>query len=158
MTTTIDQQYLISGSAIQSSNLQQAKGSQNNGYDFKIIKLNQNGDTIFEKYFSGKNHDFLAATIATQEGGFAIIGTSYSGKGLDKKEDSKGGSDLWLIRTNSEGNEIWQKTLGTAQDDEARAVIQTTDLGFVVAGNVQNSPEGFGSKDVMIIRLDKNGK
>nr|WP_314499044.1 T9SS type A sorting domain-containing protein [uncultured Chryseobacterium sp.] len=158
VTTTIDQQYLISGSAIQSSNLQQAKGSQNNGYDFKIIKLNQNGDTVFEKYFSGKNHDFLAATVATQEGGFAIIGTSYSGKGLDKKEDSKGGSDLWLIRTNSEGNEIWQKTLGTAQDDEARAVIQTTDLGFVVAGNVQNSPDGYGSKDVMIIRLDKNGK
>nr|WP_314497671.1 T9SS type A sorting domain-containing protein [uncultured Chryseobacterium sp.] len=158
VTTTIDQQYLISGSAIQSSNLQQAKGSQNNGYDFKIIKLSQNGDTVFEKYFSGKNHDFLAATVATQEGGFAIIGTSYSGKGLDKKEDSKGGSDLWLIRTNSEGNEIWQKTLGTAQDDEARAVIQTTDLGFVVAGNVQNSPDGYGSKDVMIIRLDKNGK
>ncbi len=158
VTTTIDQQYLISGSAIQSSNLQQAKGYQNNGYDFKLIKLNQNGDTVFEKYFSGKNHDFLAATVATQEGGFAIIGTSYSGKGLDKKEDSKGGSDLWLIRTNPEGNEIWQKTLGTAQDDEARAVIQTTDLGFVVAGNVQNSPDGFGSKDAMIIRLDKNGK
>jgi hypothetical protein len=87
-----------------------------------------------------------------------ISGTSYSGKGLDKKEDSKGGSDIWLIRLNEFGDELWQKTLGTASDEEARSVIQTTDLGFFVAGNVQNSAKGYGSKDVLIVKLDKDGK
>ncbi|PTT23509.1 secretion protein, partial [Chryseobacterium sp. HMWF028] len=85
-------------------------------------------------------------------------GTSYSGKGLDKKEDSKGGSDIWLIRINEFGDELWQKTLGSSSDEEARAVIQTTDLGFFVAGNIQNSSKGYGSKDVWITRLDKDGK
>ncbi|MEE6129717.1 T9SS type A sorting domain-containing protein [Chryseobacterium arthrosphaerae] len=158
VTTTIDQQYLITGSSIQ-SNKQQASGSkQNNGYDFHLVKLNQQGDQVWEKYFSGQNHDYLSATVTTQDGGFLLAGTSYSGKGLDKRENSRGGSDIWLIRLNEFGDELWQKTLGTSSDEEARSVIQTTDLGFFVAGNVQNSSKGYGSKDVWITRLDKDGK
>ncbi len=164
VTTTIDQQYLITGSSIQSVQKTAAgNGQQNNGYDFHLIKLNPQGEEVWEKYFSGKNHDFLSATVNTQEGGFLAVGTSYSGKGLDKKEDSKGGSDLWLIRINEFGDELWQKTIGGASDEEARAVIQTTDFGFFVAGNVafgsaQATGKGYGSKDVLIVRLDKNGK
>ncbi|WP_336963005.1 T9SS type A sorting domain-containing protein [Chryseobacterium contaminans] len=159
VTTTIDQQYLITGSSIQSGSGKMETGSgQNNGYDFHLIKLNQQGEEAWEKYFSGNNHDYLSATVTTQDGGFLLAGTSYSGKGLDKKEDSKGGSDIWLIRINEFGDELWQKTLGTPSDEEAKAVIQSTDLGFFVAGNVQNSSKGYGSKDVWITRLDKDGK
>ncbi|MGO4708639.1 T9SS type A sorting domain-containing protein [Chryseobacterium sp. 2TAF14] len=157
VTTTVDQQYLITGSSIQSKKLT-TENRQNNGYDFHLVKLNQQGEEVWEKYFSGQNHDFLSATVATQEGGFLLAGTSYSGKELDKKDASKGGSDIWLIRINEFGDELWQKTLGTSQDEEARSVIQTADFGFIVAGNVQNSVNGFGSKDVTVTRLDKNGK
>ncbi|QIY92398.1 T9SS type A sorting domain-containing protein [Chryseobacterium gallinarum] len=161
VTTTIDQQYLITGSSIQAGIRKQGTGiaaSQNNGYDFHLVKLNQQGDQVWEKYFSGQNHDYLSATVTTQDGGFLLAGTSYSGKGLDKKDDSKGGSDIWLVRINEFGDELWQKTLGSSSDEEARAVIQTTDSGFFVAGNVQNSSKGYGSKDVWIVRFDKEGK
>jgi len=160
ITTTIDQQYLISGSSIKVNNNQPSaiNQRQNTGYDFHLVKLNQQGEEVWEKYFSGQNHDFLSATVNTQEGGFVLAGTSYSGKGLDKKDDCKGGSDIWLIRINEFGDELWQKTIGGASDEEARAVIQTTDMGFFVAGNVQNSTKGYGSKDVLVVRLDKNGK
>ncbi|MGH1519889.1 T9SS type A sorting domain-containing protein [Chryseobacterium sp. JK1] len=158
VTTTIDQQYLITGSSIQSAKQQASGSKQNNGYDFHLIKLNQQGQEVWEKYFSGNNHDYLSATVTTQDGGFLLAGTSYSGKGLDKKDDSKGGSDIWLIRINEFGDELWQKTLGTSSDEEARSVIQTTDLGFFVAGNVQNASKGYGSKDVWISRIDKDGK
>ncbi|NML56790.1 T9SS type A sorting domain-containing protein [Chryseobacterium cheonjiense] len=169
VTTTIDQQYLITGSSIQTgngmskaggkSNMSVANSQQpNNGYDFHLIKLNQQGDQVWEKYFSGQNHDFLSSTVNTQDGGFLLSGTSFSGKGLDKKEDSKGGSDIWLIRINEFGDELWQKTIGGASDEEARAVIQTTDMGFFVAGNIQNSAKGYGSKDILIVKLDKSGK
>ncbi|OCK52025.1 secretion protein [Chryseobacterium sp. CBo1] len=164
VTTTVDQQYLITGSSIQAGSGKLGAGSlsstskQNNGYDFHLVKLNQQGEETWEKYFSGQNHDFLSATVSTQDGGFLLAGTSYSSKGLDKKDDSKGGSDIWLIRINEFGDELWQKTLGTSQDEEARSVIQTADLGFMVTGNIQNASNGFGSKDVIISRLDKNGK
>jgi len=163
VTTTIDQQYLITGSSIQSDKLQSGDNKQNQGYDYHLVKLNQRGEEVWEKYFSGQNHDFLSATVNTQEGGFLLSGTSYSSKGLDKKEDSRGGSDIWLIRLGEFGDELWQKTIGSTSDEEARAVIQTTDLGFFVAGNVafgsaQATGKGYGSKDVLVIRLDKNGK
>ncbi|TZF99111.1 T9SS type A sorting domain-containing protein (plasmid) [Chryseobacterium panacisoli] len=158
VTTTIDQQYLITGSSIQSDKQQASGSKQNNGYDFHLVKLNQQGNDVWEKYFSGSNHDYLSATVTTQDGGFLLAGTSYSGKGLDKKDDSKGGSDIWLIRINEFGDELWQKTLGSSSDEEARSVIQTTDLGFFVAGNVQNAAKGYGSKDVWITKLDKDGK
>ncbi|AZB07794.1 T9SS C-terminal target domain-containing protein [Chryseobacterium sp. G0162] len=157
VTTTIDGQYLISGSSIQSSRIAE-QGKSNNGYDLHLVKLNQQGEQLWEKYFSGNKHDYLAATVATQEGGFLVAGTSYSQKGIDKKDDSKGGSDIWLIRLNEFGDELWQKSLGSPSDEQARAVIQSTDLGFFVAGNVQNAPKGYGSKDAWIIRLDKDGK
>ncbi|WP_241280106.1 T9SS type A sorting domain-containing protein [Chryseobacterium cucumeris] len=165
VTTTIDQQYLITGSSIQSdpstgSGL--AGQKQNNGYDFHLVKLNQQGEEVWEKYFSGQNHDYLSATVTTQDGGFLLAGTSYSGKGLDKKDNSKGGSDIWLIRINEFGDELWQKTLGSSSDEEARAVIQTTDLGFFVAGSFVSTQDskmkGYGSKDVFITKLDKDGK
>jgi len=164
VTITIDQQYLITGSSIRPDNHQPSIGSQkqNNGYDFHLVKLNQQGEEVWEKYFSGENHDFLSATVNTQEGGFLLAGTSYSGKGLDKKEDSKGGSDFWLIRINEFGDELWQKTIGSTADEEARAVIQTTDMGFFVAGSFGSAQDpkmtGYGSKDVLVVRLDKNGK
>ena len=167
VTTTVDQQYLITGSSIQVGNGKSDSGNQmpksnsqqqNSGYDYHLIKLNQQGEEVWEKYFSGNNHDFLASTISTKEGGFLLAGTSYSGKGLDKKDDSKGGSDMWLIRINEFGDELWQKTIGTKHDEEARAVVQAADEGFFVAGNVQHSANGFGSKDAVITRLDKSGK
>ncbi|MCC3214920.1 T9SS type A sorting domain-containing protein [Chryseobacterium sp. X308] len=158
ITTTIDQQYLITGSSIQGDRQKASGSKQNNGYDFHLVKLNQQGQEVWEKYFSGHNHDYLSATVTTQDGGFLLAGTSYSGKGLDKKEESKGGSDIWLIRINEFGDVLWQKTLGSSSNEEARAVIQATDLGFFVAGNVQGSSKGYGSKDVLITKLDKDGK
>ncbi|BEV05469.1 T9SS type A sorting domain-containing protein [Chryseobacterium gambrini] len=152
ITPTIDGQYLITGSSIQNYK------SQNNGYDFHLLKLDQQGNQIWEKYFSGNNHDFLSAAISTQEGGFLIAGNSYSDKGLDKKSDYLGEADIWLIRLNEFGDELWQKSIGSAYDEEVKAVIQTKDLGFLITGNIQYPIKGYGSKDILIIRLDKNGK
>ena len=173
LTTTIDGQHLLSGSTIKSqetgiknqdsktlssSNTQQS----NNGYDYHIVKLNQQGQTVWEKYFGGNNHDFLTATTSTQEGGFLLAGTSYSSEGLQKKGKLKGGSDIWVIKVDENGEEEWQKTLGTSVDEEAKSVIQTTDLGYFIAGNAQikqsQNSEGFGSKDVWLVKLDKKGK
>jgi hypothetical protein len=110
------------------------------------------------KVFSGNNHDFLSAAISTQEGGFLIAGNSYSDKGLDKKSDYLGEADMWLIRLNEFGDELWQKSISSVYNEEVKAVIQTKDLGFLIAGNIQYPIKGYGSKDILIIRLDKNGK
>lgn len=162
LSITIDGQYLVSGSSIQASKITSVSSGgsakQNNGYDFHVMKLNQQGQEVWEKYFSGNRHDYLIATTATKEGGFLLAGTTYSSIGFDKKEKSFGGSDLWLIKINENGEIEWEKTIGTSKNEEAKAVVQTLDLGYFVAGDTNGGEEGFGGKDALIIKLDKIGK
>ena len=162
LSLTIDGQYLVSGNSIQDSKISSVSSGgsaqQNNGYDFHLMKLNQQGNEVWEKYYSGNKHDYLGATTSTQEGGFLLAGTSFSNASFDKKEKSFGGSDIWLIKINEAGEEEWQKSIGTNKNEEAKSVVQTTDLGYFVGGEVNGSKEGFGSKDALIIRLDKTGK
>ena len=160
MTSTIDRQILISGSSINTKSQQVSTGSQqsNKGYDYHILKLDQQGNKLWDKYFGGTRHDYLMSSIATEEGGFALIGTSFSNQSGDKKENNLGGSDLWMVRLDENGEELWQKTLGTKSNDEASAVVQSTDMGFFVAGNINDNKKLFGSKDVFVSKLDKDGK
>ena len=158
MTSTTDRQILLSGSSIQSNKPNEMGNQQNNGYDFHILKLDQQGSTIWEKYFGGSRHDYLTSSIATQEGGSALVGTSFSNISGDKKENNLGGSDAWMIRLDENGEELWQRTLGTKNNDEASAVVQSTDMGFFVAGNINDNKKLFGSKDVFVSKLDKDGK
>jgi len=157
LTVTLDGQYLVSGSSIQ-KNQSPAGNNQNKGYDYHILKLDQQGQKVWEKYFSGNQHDYLSSTVATREGGFLLAGTSYSSLALDKKYKSNGSSDIWIIKINENGEEEWQKTIGTRYSEEARSVTQTTGEGFVVAGSTNHPKLGYGSKDVFVTKLDKTGK
>jgi hypothetical protein len=158
LAVTVDGQYLVSGSSIQKNQNPTAGSNQNKGYDYHILKLDQQGQKVWEKYFSGNQHDYLSSTVSTQEGGFLLTGTSYSSLALDKKDKSNGSSDMWIIKVDENGEEEWQKTIGTRYNEEARSVTQTTDKGFVVAGSTNHPKLGYGSKDVMVVKLDKTGK
>lgn len=156
LAVTIDGQYLVYGSSIQNSK-DPSDSTKNKGYDYHILKLDQHGQQVWEKYFSGNQHDYLNSTISTREGGFLLAGTSYSSLALDKKKESNGLSDIWLIKIDENGEEEWQKNIGTKYSEEARTVTQTTDEGFIVAGSTNHPKLGYGSKDVYITKLDKKG-
>ncbi|WP_312768990.1 T9SS type A sorting domain-containing protein [Epilithonimonas sp.] len=161
LVTTIDGQYLVSGSSIQTDQnpaTNNGQPSANRGYDYHVLKLDQQGQKVWEKYFSGNHHDYLSATVSTKEGGFLLAGTSYSSLALDKKERSNGSSDIWVIKIDENGDEQWQKTIGTRYSEEARSVTQTTDEGYVIAGSTNHPKLGYGSKDVLVTKLDKTGK
>ena len=162
MSTTLDRQIVLSGSVIQKSKISGVSSggatATNAGYDYRLLKLSQEGNILWDKHFGGSKHDYLVSTTTTREGGFLLTGTSYSNQSLDKKDNNIGGADVWLIRLNEDGEELWQKTLGTKNNDEAAAVTQSIDEGFFVAGNINSNKNLFGSKDVFISKLDKTGK
>ncbi len=154
---TIDGQYLVYGSSIQKNQNSISGNNQNKGYDYHILKLDQQGQKVWEKYFSGNQHDYLSSTVSTQESGFLLAGTSYSSAAVDKKDKSNGSSDMWIIKVDENGEEEWQRTIGTRYSEEARSVTQTTDNGFVVVGSTNHPKYGHGSKDVLVVKLDKTG-
>lgn len=96
------------------------------GTDFYLIKANSNGDTIWTKTYGGSDQDVLRCVQQTSDGGYILTGTTKSyGIGLE---------DIWLIKTDSQGQTTWTKTYGGSSNDEASAVQQTVDGGYIVAG------------------------
>ena len=117
------------------------------GSDFWVLKLNSAGTEVWNETFGGTDVDFARSIIQTSDGGYAVAGYTYS-KG-------SGGSDFWVLKLNSAGTKIWDKTFGGARNDVAYSIIQTSDGGYAVAG--ETNSKGSGSWDVWVLKLNNTG-
>ena len=83
----------------------------------------------------------------TSDGGYIVAGaTDVYGASSD---------DALLIKTDSKGNKLWEKTFGGLEFDEAKSVQQTSDGGYIIAGDTGSY--GAGSQDAWLIKTDANG-
>ena len=115
--------------------------------DVWLIKTDSTGNKIWDKTFGGPENDMGISVQQTSDGGYIVTGRTRSyGNGLD---------DVWLIKTDSEGNKTWDKTFGGTQFDGGSQVRQTTDGGYIIVGNVNNN--GGGDGDLWVIKTDTNG-
>jgi hypothetical protein len=97
--------------------------------------------------FGGINHDYALSVQQTNDGGYIITG--YTGS------FGSGYSDVYLIKTDSGGNEEWSKTFGGIKYDSAHSVQQTNDDGYIIAATT--SSFGSGARDVYLIKTDSGG-
>jgi len=115
--------------------------------DIYLVKTDGNGDTLWTKTFGGTAIDEGISVMQTNDGGYIITGTTDS--------FGAGSSDIYLIKTDGNGNMIWSKTFGGTGFDEASDVKQTNDGGYIIAGMTFSF--GAGSYDMYLIRTDVNG-
>src|SRR5207247_781050 len=103
------------------------------------------GDTLWTKTFGGIYDDEALFVNQTTDGGYIIAGwTSSFGAG--------GWDDVYLVRTDANGDSLWTKTYGGVNGDVAWSVQQTTDGGFIITGGT--SSFGSGGYDVYLIKTD----
>jgi PKD repeat protein len=112
--------------------------------DFWLIKTDVAGNMLWNKTYGGVENDEHATGRQTFDGGYIIVGTTHS------FGDSLG--DVWLVKTDSAGNMLWNKTYGEPYPygEDGRSVQQTNDGGYVIAGY-------DGKGDILVIKADSGG-
>ncbi len=121
-------------------------GANSNG-DAWVLKLDASGEVVWQKTYGGEGYDSANAIQQTADDGYIVAGFTNS-------FESNG--DAWVLKLALNGTIEWQKTYGgTTDGDEAVAIQQTTDGGYIVAGVTYCF--GAGSTDAMILKLDENG-
>ncbi|GAB7255791.1 hypothetical protein [Polaribacter sp. OB-PA-B3] len=153
---TNDNNFIIVGSSDSNDfNISDNKGT----YDFWVVKISNFGNLIWEKSFGGSEIDEARAITTTNDGNFLIVGDTRSkDKNVSK---NNGAADIWILKISTDGNLIWEKTIGATNFDVARAITKTQDNDFVIAGSSRSLDNGFenkGQNDALIIKINNDGE
>lgn len=128
--------------------------------EFWCHKLDSDGNIEWRKYYGGSNNDRAYDAVQSSDGGFVVTGFSESND-FDISS-SLGSYDYWVIKIDTSGNLIWEKSLGGSEIDQSRSIVSTRDNGYLVLGNSfstdGNITNNFGGSDFMITKLNAMGE
>lgn len=116
--------------------------------DIWLINVDPKGNEIWSKTFGGSDYEWGHSAKQTMDGGYIITGPTHS-------YDDTGNGDFWLIKTDSEGNQEWNKTFGGPDYESSYAVQTTKDGGYIIVGNTQSF--GAGDQDIWVVKTDDLG-
>lgn len=156
---TSDGGYIVSGYSWSADGDVKGHHGTNGWYpDGWVMKLNANGDTAWTKSLGGTYDDYANAVMETDDGNFVVALQTQSDDG--DVSVNKGGWDYWIVKLDTAGSILWEKSYGGTGSDYATSVVQATDGNYVVAG-FSNSTGGDvtgnkGGEDFWIIKIDEN--
>ncbi len=154
---TTDEGYIIAGYS--NSNDGDVSGNRGNS-DYWIVKLNSTGALAWQKSFGGSSNDFAYSIQKTIDGGYIIAGSSNSDDG--DVYGNHGGEDYWIVKLTLAGEIDWWKSFGGSSIDLAYSIQQTTDGGYIVAGNSCSNDGDVsgnqGGEDYWIVKLTSAGE
>ncbi len=125
--------------------------------DLWVLKLNGEGDIIWQQAYGGQNNDYARSIQPTHDGGFVLAGYKYSGP--DPVPDNFSWKDAVALKLDMNGSVIWQRAYGGAiseAGDVANSIRQTTDGGFIMTGETASA--GAGQSDLWALKLGDNGE
>ena len=115
--------------------------------DVYILKLNANGDKVWEKILGGSDDNVAWSVQQTDDGGYIVSGSIYSSDITS--------FDVYVLKLDASGNLIWRRIFGGIYWENGYSVQQTLDGGYIVAGST--SSFGAGLPDAYVLKLDENG-
>ena len=139
-------------------------GTNKGGYDYWVVKLNNNGSIVSQKTIGGDNDDYLVTVKQTTDGNYLLGGYSNSDISGDKTETSQDEyNDYWVIKLSPEGIILWQNTIGGNSGDMLQCLQQTIDGGYILGGRSNSGISGDktepsqGGSDYWIVKLTNSG-
>lgn len=154
--TTSDNGFIVCGQTF--SNNGDVTGYKGNG-DAWVVKLDSLGNIEWQKCLGGTDLDNANDIHQTNDNGYIVACKTSSNNGDVTVQIGLG--DCWIVKLDSLGNIIWQKSLGGTLPDAAVAIAQTNDFGYIVLGetysNDVNVSGNHGYMDIWVIKLDSIG-
>ncbi|UWX55072.1 hypothetical protein NYZ99_20730 [Maribacter litopenaei] len=117
--------------------------------------MDANGNLVWERTFGGSQFDAAQAVVSSRDGGYYVVGNSKSSD--QDVTDNTGENDIWLLKTDANGNLIWQQTFGGSDIDFGYDVVESADGSVVIIGESispdfpEISPKG--KSDLVVIKL-----
>jgi hypothetical protein len=109
--------------------------------DVWLIKTDASGNKVWDRTYGGTAEDDGRSVAQTLDGGYIVAGATCSfGAGV---------VDVWLIKTDENGDTLWTRTFGGVGDDEGASVQPTADGGYIVAGS--------SGQNLWLIKTDASG-
>jgi hypothetical protein len=131
--------------------------------DFLLIKIDQEGNKIWQKTYGGSGHETCKSIKKSNNGGYLLIGNSSSIDG--DLSNNYGEQDVWMLKVDNEGIIQWQQNFGGSKDDFIYNFIEDHEGNFVIIGETysfdidatDNHGEN-GSRDFFIIKVSAQGQ
>jgi Secretion system C-terminal sorting domain len=131
--------------------------------DYWIVKTDSLGNIQWQSTIGGGLSDILTSIEQTTDDGYILGGYSLSNASGNKTENCLGGTDYWIVKTDSLGNIQWENTIGGFYGDNLYSIQQTTDGGFILGGSSESGISGdksensLGVWDCWIVKTDSLG-
>ena len=136
---TSDSGYIITGYTDLSTS--------DNWWDVYLIKTDENGDTVWTRTYGGEYKDEGYSVQQTFDGGFIITGYKW----VENKQN-----DVYILKTDMNGDTLWTRTYGGTGDDRGYSVQQTTDNGYIITGSI-NLSSTWNKYGIYLLKTDSNG-
>jgi len=115
--------------------------------DIFLIKTDSGGNMLWARFYGNSNWEYAYGLAETTDSGFVIAGYTTSA--------GAGSRDIWLVRTDRNGDTLWTRTVGDSLTEVARTVSLSPDGGFVIGGYTDS--RGAGEDDIYMIKTDSLG-
>lgn len=134
---TNDKGYILGGYS--NSPISGDKTQENFGLnDYWIIKLDENGNELWQRTLGGDQDDTLFALTQTNDGGFIAGGNSNSGPTNSKSKSNQNGADFWVLKLDKTGTIEWQETYNYGKKDVLTSIVENVDGTFLIGGYSQS--------------------
>ena len=120
--------------------------------DLYLLQIDEGGDVLWEQTFGGPGDEGGFTFSPTADGGYVLAGQTAS--------FGAGGLDVYLVKTDAQGNELWSQTYGSEMDEVGHAAVELPGGGFLVLAVLLHEGQGYlaMNPDVYLVRTDESGK